>query len=233
MRDFNYNEINGMNINKSTNNFEGFTASGLTFERRDKIITIITRYEEVNKLLIHELFHNFNLDNSSLITKEFDILNEEYKNIKNSKINNGIINYDYQHSIFESYTELSSSYFNIIFKILSKYHKIKKDKILNVIIKNIVKELIYSYNTVYNLAKLNGYKDYDDFINKQVFYGDICFYEYYYLKALMYNNYEYVINVDGIRMYKNIFKICNNKDLLLKEIFNNGIKQYNYKYCYL
>ena len=63
-RDFNYTLINKENINASVNNFNAFTASGVTFGHNPRI-SILTRYEEINKLMYHELIHNFGIDGSN------------------------------------------------------------------------------------------------------------------------------------------------------------------------
>lgn len=214
-------------LKKSTNNFKAFTASGLTFgDIESERYTLITRYEEVDKLLIHELFHNFGIDGSLEKTEKFNKLNDKYKTIKNGFENNGINNFDYKYSIYESYAELSSSYFNLIFK------NLHEEKMYENLIANIVVELLYSYNTIYNLAMINGYINYKEFIDKKVFEGDICFFEYYYLKGLMYNNYEYQINDDIYDLYKDVVELSNKNDPLLEQIFDEKIKQNNFKFCY-
>ena len=226
-RDFDEEIITKDNLEKSKNNFKAFTASGLTFgDIESERYTLITRYEEVDKLLIHELFHNFGIDGSISKTEKFDKLNDKYKDIKNSMKNNGKKNFDYKYSIYESYAELSSSYYNLIFK------NLHDEKMYENLIANVVVELLYSYNTIYNLARINGYKDYDSFINKKVFEGDICFFEYYYLKGLMYNNYEYQINDNIYDLYKDVIELSNKKDLLLEKVFNEKIRQNNFKFCY-
>jgi hypothetical protein len=226
-RDFMDNIVNNETLSNSKANFNAFTASGLTYgDIKSDRITIVTRYEEVDKLLIHELFHNFGIDGSLKKTEKFNKLNDKYKTIKNSLENNGTKNFDYKYSIYESYAELSSSYFSLIFKNLNK------ERMYENLIVNIFVELLYSYNTIYNLAKINGYINYEEFINKKVFKGKICFFEYYYLKALMYNNYEYQMNDDIYDLYKDVVELSNKNDPLLEQIFDEKIKQNNFKFCY-
>jgi hypothetical protein len=114
----------------------------------------------------------------------------------------------------------------------------KIDKIKDKLLSNIIIELIYSYNTIVNLVKLNKYITWEDFIKSESFYGDICIYEYYYIKGLMYNNFKFKIYKkyeDFINLYNDIIKIIENStnDKLLIDIFNNYIKQDNYKYMLL
>lgn len=220
-RDFNDSLLNEETLFNSEDNFNAFTASGLTYSLDNLRITLITRYEEVDKLLIHELFHNFGLDGSLVKTNNFEKLNKVYKKTKN-KTNN----FDYTFSIYESYAELSSSYFNLIFKNLFS-NNIEKDLIINIFV-----ELLYSYNTIYNLARINNYKNYEDFIASKSFKGNICFFEYYYLKGLMYNNYIYTINNVPDVLYEDVLNLIDKNEDLLEEVFKQKLEQTNYKFCY-
>ena len=97
-------------------NYGAFIASGLTFQSTNLFypttntskITLITRYEEIEKLLIHELIHNFNMDGCEYIDEMKNII-LKYNTLKPSN------NFNYPYSIFESYTELSSTYLYLIF----------------------------------------------------------------------------------------------------------------------
>lgn len=226
-RDYKYDKFSKINLKKATDNFEAFVASGVTFGLDPKI-TIITRYEEVEKLLIHELIHNFNIDGSGFHDYLDEILSD-YKIIKTDG------NYHYEYSIYESYTELLSTYFYLLYKNI--IDKIDYKKIKNKLERQIILEIIYSYNLISNLIKMNGINDYDSFANKKVFIGDICIYEYYYLKALMYNNFviSFGSSLDDFKkIYISILKMIKknnlNDDTLMKEIFDNCQIQYNYKY---
>ena len=217
-RNYNYSDIT--KINKSTSNFEAFTASGLTYNKKPRI-TVITRYEEIDKLLFHELIHNFYLDGCKYHTQIKNIIST-YEKSKNDD------NYNYEYSLYESYTELYSSYLNIIFKILITCDDKSK------IYAYILIELIYSYNVISNLILLNQYNSYNDFKKSKSFKGDICFYEYYYLKALMYNNYifkdcESLVNT--IENYKSIINMKTD-DTLLEQMFPLCVKQSNFSYIY-
>lgn len=226
-RDFDHNKINKTNLDKSQNNFEAFVASGVTFGLKPKI-TIITRYEEVEKLLIHELIHNYGMDGSNYHMELKSIINK-YSQTKSKN------NYHYEYSIYESYTELLSTYLYLMYENI--WSKTKQTDLKNKLLGQILLELIYSYNLISNLIYLNGYISYDDFANKKVFSGNICKYEYYYIKGLMYNNWELKFGEDIndfnilyssiIKMIENI-NICD--DVLMKEIYTNRITQKNYKY---
>ena len=78
-RDFNENSINSYTLSNSRDKFEAFTASGLTFSgsinNNNERYTIITRYEEIEKLLIHELAHNYGIDGSLSHNHEFKEFN--------------------------------------------------------------------------------------------------------------------------------------------------------------
>lgn len=217
-RNYKYSDITC--INKSTHNFEAFTASGLTYNRKPRI-TVITRYEEIDKLLFHELIHNYYLDGSKY-HKQIKNVIYNYEKSKNDE------NYNYEYSLYESYTELYSSYLNIIFKILVTCDDKSK------IYAYILIELIYSYNVISNLILLNQYKSYEDFKKCKSFKGDICFYEYYYLKGLMYNNYIFQDNnslENTIENYKSIINMRTD-DTLLEQMFPLCVKQTNFSYIY-
>lgn len=224
-RDFNYSLINKENINASVNNFNAFTASGVTFGHNPRI-SILTRYEEINKLMYHELIHNFGIDGSNYHNElKKDGILESYIKIKTNN------SYNYEYSLYESYTELISSYLNIIFITLKQ--KIVDKNLKYILMSKIIIEILYSYNTISNIIKLNNFTDYDTFKKDKSFCGDICFYEYYFLKALLYNNLilEKLVNKDDYsKYYSKIIKI--NDDNLLKEVFNKSIKQNNFSYIF-
>jgi hypothetical protein len=224
-RDFNFSIINKENINTSVNNFNAFTASGVTFNHNPRI-SILTRYEEINKLMYHELIHNFGIDGSTYHDElKKDGILENYIKIKTNN------SYNYEYSLYESYTELISSYLNIIFITLRQ--NITDEKLKYILKAKIIIEIIYSYNTISNIIKLNNFTDYEEFKKNKSFCGNICFYEYYFLKALMYNNLileKPVSKNDFSRYYSKIIKI--NDDDLLKEVFNKSIKQNNFSYIF-
>lgn len=213
-RDFEFDLIEEDTLKKVNQNFGAFTASGLTFDNT----TIITRYEEIEKLLLHELIHNFNLDGHHC--------NSNLSNFKKFYNNNKFNNYEYSYDFYESYTELLSSYFNILFSLINR-------NITKKILKGyIIIEILHSYNVVANLLRINGYNDYEDFLKNQNFKGDICVYEYYYIKALMYNNfriYKMKTCFDVENFYDKILKI-NRDDEIMRIVFNIYIKNNNFKY---
>jgi hypothetical protein len=229
LRDYSFDTINEENLKLSISNFNAFTASGVTFGDIPRI-TIISRYEEISKLLIHELVHNFNLDGSKFHNHNHSLITK-YKTIKNPPTSFPVVNYDYSYSIYESYTELLSSYISMIFRNINLKKKIKLIKRFET---EILIELIYSYNIIANLIKINDYISYDDFELEKKFKGEICVYEYYYLKGLMYNNYELIMCSNKEDFKNNYLKIIsiNKNDPLLKDIFNNMVKQTNFKYIF-
>ena len=226
-RNFYSNNICRANLNKSQEGFEAFVASGVTFGTIPRI-TIITRYEEIEKLLIHELIHNYNIDGSGF-HNQMDKVLEEYIKVKNKG------NYHYEYSIYESYTEMLSTYFYLLFINikLGLDGKELKDKLMA----QILLEIIYSYNLICNLIKLNGYLSYDEFRTKMSFGGEICKYEYYYIKGLMYNNWELKFGnelEDFEKIYTSIISMIKyikiTDDVMMEDIYSKCVKQKNFKY---
>jgi hypothetical protein len=234
-RNFKHDKITSQYLKQTEDNFEAFVASGLTWGFNPRY-TIITRYEEVEKLLIHELIHNFFIDGSNYHNELNDVI-RKYRIEKNNSPNKNTTNknYDYEYSIYESYTELVSTYLYLVFNNI--YNKQDKSKIKNKLFSQIIIELLYSYNLICNLIKLNQYNSYEEFMETNVFEGNICKYEYYYIKALMYNNYFLTFGSE-LDDFKNIYlsiikmikQIKKNDDPVMKNIFNNHKKQLNYKY---
>lgn len=225
-RDYVHEKIDEQKLNTSVQDFKAFTVSGVTYSGGKLRITLITRFEEIEKLLIHELIHNLHLDGSNYHDQNTNLIKEYNKTKQNQ-------NYNYEYSIYESYTELLSTYLYLIFKNLNKSSK----QIFKILLGQILIEIIYSYNTIVNLAKLNGYLDYNDFINKQEFYGSICFYEYYYVKGLLYNNLilTFPKNFEEYKqLYNNIILIISTShtDQLLEQMFKIYQKQKNFKYIF-
>lgn len=226
-RDYLYDRINNNNLDNSKNDFKAFTVSGVTYGGdRSPRITIITRYEEIDKLLIHELIHNLHLDGSNYHQQLTSIISK-YNKVKKNR------NYNYEFSIYESFTEMLSTYLYLLYKNIDK----PVSEIKTLLLGQILIEIIYSYNTIVNLAKLNGYNDYSEFIIKQEFLGSICFYEYYYIKGLLYNHLILVFPRDlqgFIKLYEDIIQIIENSssDKLLKNMFRIYKKQKNFKYIF-
>ncbi|AYV79944.1 MAG: hypothetical protein Gaeavirus2_26 [Gaeavirus sp.] len=219
-RDFVYDVIDNDTLKKSEHEYTAFTSSGVTFGLNPRY-TIITRYEEIHKLLLHELIHNFYIDGSC--HTDFDDVLTKYKNSKSTH------NHHYQYSMYESYTELLATYITIIFR---NINLTSQQEIIDKIETEIIMELLYSYNTICNLIKKNGFKTFNEFMKTREFKGDICIYEYYYLKGLMYNNYELTICNDKICHRNNYLNIIdeNINDNLLEDIYNHSINQTNFRY---
>ncbi len=235
-RNYNSKQISKSGLKKSSDEFEAFVASGVTFsvEQYNMRITIITRYEEIEKLLIHELLHNFGIDGNNFHSELKSIISK-YTKIKNPNLNKK--NFNYEYSIYESYTELLSTYYYLIF--LNIEIGISENEIRDKLFGQVLTELIYSYNTICNLISMNGYSKWKDFIISQSFGGNICTYEYYYLKGLMYNNFEIKFNENlekkyFIDVYSDIICMCekinNSSDKLLEQMFNFYSEQQNFKY---
>lgn len=229
-RDFKYNTINKSNLTKSNDEYKAFTVSGVTSGINPRL-TLITRYEEVTKLLLHELIHNYNLDGANYHNELKSVIREFTKLKSSNSKNKNISNYNYEFSIYESYTELLGTYLYLLFENLN----VAESDLENKLIGQIGCEILYSYNTITNLAHLNKYKSYQEFIKSKTFFGNICIFEYYFVKGLMYNNFELVLPKNSnefINMYSKINEIIVNveNDILLEEIYNLSKPQSNYKY---
>jgi hypothetical protein len=228
-RDWNFQTINSDTLKKSFDNFTAFTASGVTFGTSPRI-TIISRYESVDKLMLHELIHNYNLDGSNHHEHNHKLISD-YKKIKNPETKVLIENYDYPYSIYESWTELYSGYLRMCFRnIMLSDEK----EIINRFITEILVELLYSYNTICNLIKINNYSSFKDFSVNKKFFGEICTYEYYYLKGLLYNNLKLCIpktKKQFEQVYRQIISI-EKDDPLLENVFLHSVEQRNFNYVF-
>ena len=205
-RTYEYDNLDENNMNQSKQEFKGFTASGLTFSNK----SIITRFDGVEKLLIHELIHNFNLDGSKFHNHNHDEI-QIYKSIKPKKT------HSYTYDIYESYTELLSSYYNILYKLIIE----GKNNIYESIIGNILIEYMYSLNLISIFVKLNGFDSIKLFFKDIKFKADICIFEYVYVKTIMYNRFKLSDNHSFKDFKKNLREIMkiikNEKNLLLYE----------------
>ena len=226
-RDFPNEHINSENLKECVKEYKAFTVSGVTHGTYpNPRISVITREEEIRKLLIHELIHNYQMDGSNYHDK-LDLVISNYNKIKKTK------NYSYEYSIYESYTEMLSTYLYLLFKNINVNIKNLK----NILLGQILIEIIYSYNTIVNLAKLNKYKNYKDFIQKEELGGSICFFEYYYVKGLLYNNLILIFPKnysEFVKLYENITRVVKYslKDKFLEHMFGIYQKQKNYKYIF-
>lgn len=230
-RDFFYDKNSNSiqnDINESENNFQAFSVSGKTFSnfrKKNNYCSIITRLEEIHKLCIHELLHQTKLDYSFSIKQDTLKL---YETIKPK------CNHHYYYSLIESYTELSSTYYNIMFQI---YFIFWKDNFSYKKFKKIFKyciclEIIYSTCIVLSLIKMNNYKSVSEFNMCPCFTGNISIYEYYYIKWLLFFSFDFT---DKKHIYKRICEIqCIPKYLItiLEHMYANTFIHNNYKYIY-
>lgn len=216
--------LNEDTLQQSVDNFEAFTVSGLTQDNHSTVI--ITRQEEIIKLLFHELIHCFDADGSNY---NFDEIIKEYRKKKDSRL------HSYESDIFESYTELLSSYFNMIYYLVSENVLLTDEVLFNRLKSLILIEYFYSLNLICNLIHLNSGLDYDFFYQYGYFIGDICIYEYYYLKTIMYNNFklkELKTKNDFSQNLKNIINL-NTYDPNIARVFQYYKKTNLYNYCFV
>jgi len=90
---------------------------------------------------------------------------------------------------------------------------------------------------LFNLIKLIDYLSYDEFKLKMSFAGEICKYEYYYIKGLMYNNWELKFGnelEDFEKIYTSIISMIKyikiTDDVMMEDIYSKCVKQKNFKY---
>jgi hypothetical protein len=217
-------------INHSEKNFQAFSVSGKTFSNfmnNGSFCSIITRLEEIHKLCIHELLHQTKLDYSDSMKQ--NTLFYIYEEIK------PICNHHYKYSLLESYTELSSTYHNIIFQLYFIFgNKISLKKFNKLFIFCICLEMMYSTLIVLSLIKMNNYKNVSEFNKRRCFVGNInmSVYEYYYIKWLLFFLFDFT---DENNIYGRIYKIhfipkCMLN--ILEKIYLNVKIFKNYKYIY-
>ncbi len=215
------------NINHSEKNFQAFSVSGKTFSNFRKLghsCSIITRHEEIHKLCIHELLHQTKLDHSDSI--KHNTLFYMYEKIKPS------CNHHYNYSLLESYTELSSTYYNIMFQLYFIFgNNISRKKFNKVFIFCICLEM-YSTLIVLSLIKMNNYKNVSEFNKRRCFVGNLSVYEYYYIKWLLFFLFDFT---DEHNIYERIYKIHFIPKCILnilEKIYKNVKIFKNYKYIY-
>ena len=80
-RDYEFNTIDKEKLKHCEHEYKAFTVSGVTHSiHPNPRITVITRYEEIEKLLIHELIHNLHLDGSNFHS-ELDNTIQKYNQV--------------------------------------------------------------------------------------------------------------------------------------------------------
>jgi hypothetical protein len=187
----------------------------LNNKSNNKDVSIITRLEEVEKLLIHELIHNIKLDKRDIINREmYSRFNQmKKKNYFGSEI-----------MLVEVFTEWACTLYFLVFFIffennfwrnrnlnlnfLGAPHK--KDNLGFAEFRQRFKrlheqEVKYSIDTVFFLLDLNGYRDVKTFNKEKYFYGRYPFYEYYYMKTMAMLHCRYS---EDLKVYKDIINLC-------------------------
>jgi hypothetical protein len=206
-RVFRYRDIEQIAL--SQQHFEAFTTSGVNFGD----ISVITRIEEAEKLLIHELIHNIRADMSSQIHTDW------YKEYEQTKKNVGGIGgkmclkkpRNYSPSpvlLIEIFTEWSCTLYYIVFFIFLDVRSVAP--LLEREFDQMFEQLCnaqkkYSVDTVMRIMHLNGYRSVRDFNKWKFFFGEYPFFEYYYMKcmAMLYLQYS-----EDVGIYRKIISLC-------------------------
>lgn len=181
-----------------------FNVSGLT-NRSEKLI-ILTKKEEIIKLLFHELIHYVGLDRVLV-----DLNYQVEWNISDPQVN-----------ISEAYTEYCSIILNCIFSsiIIGANEKINFMSLINFLLHL---EFEYSLYLTASILKLYGYDDhtYQEFFSHRKstpMYSPICTWEYVILRTMLYLNSEKIDNMSSLKLN------TQTKNIIL-DIFDNDIKR--------
>lgn len=196
-------------LNLSKSKSMAFNVSGLT-QRNNKIV-ILTKKEEIIKLLFHELIHFVGLDHV-LVGKTYHV---------KWQIINSLMN------ISEAYTEFLSIVLHCMWVSihLGCIHKTDPQKLFHVLL---CVEIEYSVYLSASILKLYGYdKDtYKDFFKKNskmdLKYSPICTWEYVYLRAILFLQLEQIDSLPNFRLTNTtrdrIIKMLNGEDLLIDKM---------------
>jgi len=196
-------------LNQSRSKSIAFNVSGLT-QRNDKII-ILTKKEEIIKLLFHELIHFVGLDH---------VLVGKMYNVKWQLIDTSV-------NVSEAYTEFLSIVLHCMWlsvhlgcKIKINPHKLFHDLLCV--------EIEYSVYLSASILKLYGYtKDtYKNFFKKNtktdLKYSPICTWEYVYLRAILFLHLEQIDSLPNFRLTNTtkdrIIKIFGMEDILIERM---------------
>lgn len=189
---------------------------------------ILWRYEELYKVLIHELIHYLKLD----MFKYQDKFRDLYKDIIIVNNLNGIFNH--QTNPNETYTELLAIIIMAIWKY--KYEDYKDISLNKYINKRLTIELGWSYHQIAKIIKFfKCYNNYESLFSKSCqFKQDTNVLSYFILKTfylqninsfLKYFNINTLIMTDEIS--NQIFENINLLDPLFVQIINNCIQEHN------
>lgn len=190
-------------IKESQERFSAFSTSGVNLGNT----SVVTRIEEVEKLLIHELIHNIKLDMRDKIPSQiYNKYTVDKSVFFNCSLDNSPI------LLIEIFTEWSCTMYYIMFYIFFLIQSldfqieipISKDKfnaLFDILYQTQKK---YSYKTILKILHLNQYNSIKSFNKTKIFYGDYPFYEYYYLKFMAMYHLDYTEN---IHIYNDILKL--------------------------
>ena len=158
-------------------------------------LSIVSRYNEIVKLTIHEVLHWLKVEREDTHMPLDDFFMNKFNFDK--KIN--LVNY-------ETYAEFLASILNIY-----SYVILKNDGKLETVFKFLVIEVFYSIYQTSKLLKLFGYEKWSDFYkHKNKFYTDTFYFNYTIVRSFYYFNFH------------EIFKIIND-DLSIIPNFENRI----------
>ena len=188
---------------------DGFTVSGVTNTSQKKII--VTKCDEIIKLLFHELIHYIGLD--------LELRNE----------------YDVQWSISPKYILLSEAYTEFLSIILySVYQSIRisvltrqsQEKILSQIINT---EMKYSYYLSLNIFKIYNVSHIllKDFINGKMppIVCPVQIWAYIFVRTMMFYDFEYIMNIiiqnDYVLTMNNMNHVLQKMNIFIDDIHSS------------
>ena len=183
-----------------TNNVNG----GLTFYSladSDNGTIIIWRYEELRKVLIHELFHAIYLDLGLILNED---IFQNYMKVK-FKLNKFI-------GVNESYVETIASMFNVLL------HIVETRKSKEYIKYYIQVELFYAVTKASQILHYYNFSSLNELIksNKKEFNQNSNVFSYYILKTLILHKFDKIMNIlSKTNCVNNHFILNKNKDCSL------------------
>jgi hypothetical protein len=190
-------------------------------------LMVLSRKEELPKLLIHELIHFLGLDGDF-----FNLNNEELYESKEKFTNFNIVSFCVEKNIssfvYESYTEFLSNILNCLFISLEI-----PDGDISIMFETLELERMYS---IYQTAKLLyyfGFDNFDTFFNNckgninsknRKFFTDTLYLDYTIIRSIMFFSFQEVLEIMEIK--NNLLKIKNEKNnfyVKLQKIVNQTL----------